>query len=286
MSNITQNHQKSRTLKVACIQLCAGQNIADNLKTSEQYIRQAAAKGAEFILTPEQTVLMELSGKALFDNIYPQDKCPSLAHFKNLATELKIHLCIGSIAFRNPDGSVANRGFLIAPNGNIISQYDKIHMFDIQLKNGDAYKESATYKAGNKLAYAETETFKFGHTICYDLRFPKLYNQLAQKGAEIIVVPAAFTVQTGSAHWHILLRARAIETGSFILAAAQGGTHQNGRKTYGHSIIISPWGEILAELKTKADKVPTGFIMADLKLDEVSKTRANIPVLTSEKPFD
>ncbi|NRA86084.1 MAG: carbon-nitrogen hydrolase family protein [Rhizobiales bacterium] len=273
-------------LKVACIQLCAGQNIAQNLELVELHIRAAAKAGAKFILTPEQTVLMELAGDALFDNIYLQDECASLKHLQKLAKSLEIYLCIGSLAIKNSDGSVANRGFLIDPNGDIISQYDKIHMFDIKLKNGDEYKESATYKPGNQLGFVKTELFNFGHTICYDLRFPKLYNALAKLGAEIIVVPAAFTVQTGQAHWHILLRARAIETGSFILAAAQGGSHQNGRKTYGHSIIISPWGDVLAEMQDEGDIIPTGYIMAEIDLAEVAKNRKNIPVLEHERAFN
>lgn len=282
---MTENTEQKKIVKVACIQLCTGQNVAQNLVISERHIREAAAAGAIFILTPEQTVLMELAGDALFANIYSQQDCASLKHFKKLAKELSIFLCIGSIAIENTDGSVANRGFLIDPMGEIISQYDKIHMFDICLKNGDAYKESATYKAGNRLSVATTKSFKIGHSICYDLRFPKLYNALAHLGAEIIVVPAAFTVQTGKAHWHILLRARAIETGSFVLAAAQGGKHQNGRATYGHSLIINPWGNILAEMADDGENVPTGYILAEIDLTEVNDARQNIPVLSNEIDF-
>ena len=158
-------------------------------------------------------------------------------------------------------------------------------MFDIVLKDGDEYKESATYKAGKRASFTQTALFGFGHTICYDMRFPKLYNALAHMGAEIIVVPAAFTVPTGKAHWHVLLRARAIETGSFIVAAAQGGAHENGRKTYGHSVIISPWGEIVAEMQDVDDVPPVGYIMAEIDLDDVSEGRKNIPVLENEQSF-
>ncbi len=270
---------KNSTLKVACVQLCAGQNVKQNIATAEHYIRMAAKQGAELILTPEQTTLMELDGDALFANIYLQQHCPSLKHFQTLAAELKIHLCIGSLAIKNPDNSVANRGFLIAPNGKILNHYDKIHMFDIKLIDGEEYRESKTYKAGDRLSLTKTQNFTLGHTICYDLRFPALYNKLAKQGAQIIVVPAAFTVPTGEAHWHILLRARAIETGSFILAAAQAGTHQNGRKTYGHSLIISPWGKIIAQ----ANNTDTGIIIANIDLTKVTTTRQNIPVLENEK---
>lgn len=275
----------ARPLKVACIQLCAGQNVQENIDVADRYIREAAAAGAQLIVTPEQTALMELAGDALFANIYAQQDCAALAHFTALAKTLGVYLCIGSLAILNDDGSVANRGFLIAPDGEIINQYDKLHMFDIVMKNGDEFKESATYKAGDKLGYVETDLFKFGHTICYDMRFPLIYNGLAHLGAEIIVVPAAFTVPTGKAHWHVLLRARAIETASFIVAAAQGGAHQNGRKTYGHSVIISPWGEILAEMDDVDGKAPTGCIMAEIDLDEVAANRKNIPVLANEAEF-
>ncbi|MBL1242328.1 MAG: carbon-nitrogen hydrolase family protein [OCS116 cluster bacterium] len=275
----------ARKLKVACIQLCAGQNVQDNIDIADKHIREAAAAGAQLIVTPEQTALMELAGEALFENIYEQQDCPAFAHFKALAKELEVYLCVGSLAILNNDDTVANRGFLIAPYGEVIGHYDKIHMFDIVLKNGDEYKESATYKAGKRASFTQTALFGFGHTICYDMRFPKLYNALAHMGAEIIVVPAAFTVPTGKAHWHVLLRARAIETGSFIVAAAQGGAHENGRKTYGHSVIISPWGEIVAEMQDVDDVPPVGYIMAEIDLDDVSEGRKNIPVLENEQSF-
>lgn len=275
----------ARLLKVACIQLCAGQNVQDNIDIADTFIRQAAAAGAQLIVTPEQTALMELAGDALFENIYEQPDCPAFAHLKALAKELEIYLCIGSLAFLNSDDTVANRGFLIAPYGEVISHYDKIHMFDITLENGEEYKESATYKAGQKSCFVQTGLFGFGHAICYDLRFPKLFNAMAHQGAEIIALPAAFTVPTGKAHWHVLLRARAIETASFIVAAAQGGTHENGRTTYGHSMIISPWGEVLAEMQD-VDNVPqTGYIMAEIDLEDVTKQRKNIPVLANEQDF-
>lgn len=281
----------TRKLNVACIQLCAGQNVQQNIDSADKFIRQAAKAGAQLIVTPEQTALMELVGDALFANIYEQQDCPAFAHFKALAEELKIHLCIGSLAISVVDETtgektIANRGFLFAPNGELIGQYDKIHMFDISLKNGDEYKESATYKAGDRASFTQTEKFGFGHSICYDMRFPKLYNALAHLGAEIIVVPAAFTVPTGKAHWHVLLRARAIETASFIVAAAQGGNHENGRKTFGHSVIISPWGEVLAEMLNDENDVPkTGYIMAEIDLEQVTKQRLNIPVLANEVEF-
>ncbi|MCJ8324075.1 MAG: carbon-nitrogen hydrolase family protein [Rhizobiales bacterium] len=276
----------ARNLQVACIQLCAGQNVQENIDIADGFIRQAAAAGAKLIATPEQTSLMELAGVALFENIYLQEDCPSFAHFKRLAKELKIYLSIGSLAILNKDGSVSNRGFLFAPDGHVISHYNKIHMFDMTLGDGESYQESATYKAGENLTFVQTALFGFGHSICYDLRFPKLYNRLAHMGAEIISVPSAFTKTTGSAHWHILLRARAIETGSFIMAAAQGGRHQNGRDTFGHSLIINPWGEVLAEMKNDENgQVPTGYIMAEIDLDDVAKTRERIPVLQNEGNF-
>lgn len=277
--------EQNTIIKLACIQLCTGQNVTKNLQTATKFIRQAAADGAQLIVTPEQTGLMELAGKALFENIHLQQNCPALKHFKALAAELNVFLCIGSLAILNPDNSVANRGFLIDPKGEVVNQYDKIHMFDIKLANGEAYKESATYKAGNQISFTDCGMFKFGHTICYDVRFPKLYNAIAKLGAQIIAVPAAFTVPTGKAHWHVLLRARAIETSCFIMAAAQGGEHENGRKTYGHSMIINPWGEIIAEMKNQQNNVPIGYITAEVDLHEVATSRQNIPVLEHEKPF-
>lgn len=276
----------ARNLKLACIQLCTGQNVQENIDIADGFIRQAAAAGAKLVLTPEQTSLMELAGDALFENVYLQEDCPSFAHFKSLAKQLKIYLSIGSLAILNGDGSLSNRGFLFAPDGHVISHYNKIHMFDMVLSEGESYKESATYKAGESLSFVQTALFGFGHSICFDLRFPKLYNKLAHMGAEIICVPSAFTKTTGSAHWHILLRARAIETGSFIVAAAQGGKHQNGRDTFGHSLIISPWGDVLAEMKNdEHGNVPTGYIIADIDLDDVTKVRSQIPVLQNEGVF-
>ena len=245
-------------------------------------IREAVSAGANYVQTPEVTTVLETDSKRMPDVIKPEPGNPALIHFSELASELGIWLHIGSMAVATDEPRYANRSFLFAPSGEIAARYDKIHMFDVEIGEGQSYRESKRYRPGHAGVLAELPWTTLGLTICYDMRFPALYRALAKAGAEIIAVPSSFTVPTGKAHWHALLRARAIESQCFILAAAQAGDHECGRQTYGHSIIISPWGEILAE----ADGTTTGVITAKINLDDVAKARARVPSLSNDLPFD
>ncbi|WP_340693135.1 carbon-nitrogen hydrolase family protein [Hyphomonas sp.] len=263
-------------LRAACVQMRSGTEVADNIAAATTLVRQAAAAGATLIETPEMTNLLDIRPGMARPKIVKQDDDATLAAFRALADELGVWLLLGSIAVMlEDDDRFANRSFLIGPDGKIIAQYDKIHMFDVEVGDGQTYRESRTYRPGEATTLAYAAIGRIGMTICYDLRFPALYRTLAQAGAQILTVPAAFTRVTGEAHWHVLLRARAIETGCFVIAPAQGGQHEDGRETYGHSLIISPWGEILAE----ADGDEPGVIWADIDLEQVAKARARIPSL-------
>ena len=267
--------------RAALVQLRCGRSLAPNMEKVETAIREAAAHGAHYVLTPENTGLMELSTKKLFANTRPEEGNPALEQLTGLAGELGLWLHVGSLAIRLSDEKVANRSYLIAPDGVIRARYDKIHMFDVDLPGGESYRESKNYQPGKRAVFADLPWGRLGFTTCYDLRFPALYRALAQAGADFITVPSAFTKVTGKAHWHILLRARAIETGCFVLAAAQGGMHEVGRATYGHSIIVSPWGEVIAEAGTDP-----AVIFADIDPIEVSKARARIPSLQHDTTFE
>jgi len=269
------------TVKVACVQLTSGPDIAENLKTAEAYIREAASEGAVFIATPENTCQMRKPDRAKLENAPCEEDHPGIPLFSDLARELGVWLLIGSLSVKLADDKTANRCYLFSDQGEIVATYDKIHMFDVNLREGESHKESDAVKPGCKAVVASTPIAKIGLSICYDLRFAHLYRDLAKAGAEILTVPAAFTVPTGLAHWETLLRARAIETGSFILAPGQTGTHEGGRKTWGHSMIIGPWGEILAA----KDDHP-GIITAEINLDEAAKMRAAIPALQHDRDYD
>ncbi len=260
--------------------MTSGSDMAVNIEAASSLIREAAASGADFIATPEVTHLMVLKTEELFSKIFPQDEDPGLKAFQALAAELGKWLLIGSLAIRIAKDKAANRSFLLGPDGSVKATYDKIHMFDVDLPSGESYRESATYQAGDKLALAQTPWGPMGLSICYDLRFPHLYRALAQKGAGVITIPAAFTQQTGEAHWHVLQRTRAIETGCFIIAPAQTGSHDCGRKTYGHSLIVSPWGEVLADGGTAV-----GVVSAEIDLEAVEAARAQIPSLSVDRPW-
>jgi predicted amidohydrolase len=266
--------------RAAAIQMRSGLDVAANVAAAEALIRQAAAAGAQYALTPEMTTVLDRDRRRLLAAISPEADDPSLRRFQALAAELGIHLHIGSMAIRLDNDAVANRAFLIGPDGRIRSRYDKIHMFDVELGNGESYRESRLYRPGGAAVVADLPWLRLGFTVCYDVRFSQLYRALAKTGAAMIAVPAAFTQTTGEAHWHVLLRARAIETGSFVIAAAQGGHHEDGRETYGHSLIIDPWGHILAE----AEREP-GFIVADIDPTVSRTTRERIPVLANERSF-
>lgn len=269
--------------RAGCVQLCAGRSIDVNLDQAETLIRQAAADGCLYIQTPEQTATMEMNRMALLDRINWQEQDAGLLRLQALAKELAVWLHIGSMSFLSDreEGKAANRGLLINPDGAVVASYDKIHMFDVDLENGESYRESASFSPGDRAVVANLPWGKLGFSICYDLRFPDLYRSLCQQGAELLSVPSAFTAKTGAAHWHILLRARAIENGAFVMAAAQGGTHENGRQTYGHSLIVDPWGHILAE----ADDEPC-YIAADLDMDQIRKVRQLVPSLSNERSFE
>ncbi len=267
-------------VKTACIQLNSGPDIAENLKVAEELVREAAGQGVQFVATPENTDQIRRYVKDRIETSGNMDSHIAIPHFANLAKELGIWLLIGSLAVKNKDDRLANRSVLFAPDGTIKASYDKIHMFDVKLSRTEFYNESKEYDAGAEAVVTSCDDFKLGMGICYDLRFSHLWRDLAKAGANILTAPSAFTLPTGQAHWEVLLRARAIETGSFVLAPAQTGEHEGGRQTYGHSMIIGPWGEILAAMETEV-----GIITADIDLDEVVKARAAIPALTHDRDY-
>jgi predicted amidohydrolase len=267
--------------RAGLVQMCTSRSVERNLAEASELIREAARQGAEYVQTPEITTLMEMQRAALFAAIRPEEGNPAISHFRSLARELGIWLHVGSMAILVGPDKVANRSILISPAGLVEARMDKIHMFDVQLAGGENYRESRTYQAGNAGVLAELPWGTLGLTVCYDLRFPHLYRALAKDGADFLAIPSAFTRQTGEAHWHVLLRARAIENGCFVFAAAQAGKHECGRETYGHSLIVSPWGEILAE----ADGVHPAVIVADIKSAQVQEARQRIPSLQHDRPF-
>lgn len=267
-----------RTFVAACVQLRASQDVAANIEAAEALIREAAGAGADYVQTPEQTALMELRTKVLFAKIVPEEEDPALKRFKALAAELGIWLHIGSLAIRVAPDKAANRAFVIAPDGAVAARYDKIHMFDVDLPSGEIYRESRNYRPGGEAVTVDLPWGRLGLSICYDLRFAYLYRILAQAGADFLAIPAAFTRQTGEAHWHVLQRARAIETGCFVISAAQGGSHENGRMTFGHSLIIAPWGKVLAEAGTEPC-----VIAAEIDPAACAEARARIPALSHDR---
>lgn len=265
----------------ACIQTNAGPEIDANLAQIEPMIRQARERGAQLITLPENVSLMICGRERLFARAVAEAEHPAVKFFSRMAKETDSWILAGSIAVNDGQDRLANRSYLFNPDGSTAAHYDKIHMFDADLSEKETYRESANYRGGNRAVAADTPWGKIGMTICYDLRFPHLYRALAKVGANIITVPAAFTVPTGKLHWHVLLRARAIETGCFIVAPAQCGTHDSGRATYGHSLIIAPNGEIIAE--ASADKPE--IIMAELDMVKVAQARQWLPSLKHDCEF-
>lgn len=275
-------HATSKTtFRAGLVQMCTGRNVEKNVDDASALIREAAAQGAVYVQTPEITTLMELERTRLFAAIGPEEGNAALARFSALARELGIWLHLGSMPILLDNGKIANRSFLFDANGAIAARFDKIHMFDVELPGGESYRESRNYQSGNAGVLAELPWGTLGLTVCYDVRFPQLYRALAKAGADFLAVPSAFTRRTGEAHWHVLLRARAIENGCFVLAAAQAGKHESGRETYGHSLIVSPWGEILAE----ADGTHPSVLVADVNCGEVEEARRRIPSLQHDRPF-
>ena len=273
-------------LRAGLVQITSGKDPARNLLRVAQYIRQAADGGAKFVLTPETTNIISASRKQQAAVLREESGDETLKALRTLARELGVTLLIGSLGLKTgeADGRFANRSFLIGPDGEIRARYDKIHMFDVDLGSGESYRESAAYRPGDKAVLGDAGFAKIGMTICYDMRFPALFRALATAGAHILTAPAAFTVPTGRAHWHALLRARAIENGCFVLAPAQCGTHDDGgdpqRRTYGHSLAISPWGEVLAD-----GGETEGVTFVDLDLNDVGAARAKIPSLAHSRVF-
>jgi predicted amidohydrolase len=246
-------------------------------------LREAASAGARLIATPECTTLLDRNRDRMLGVVGPEKGDPELAAWARAAQELGVWLLLGSGSVASGTGKVFNRSFMFDPNGKIAARYDKINLFDVTLGGGETYRESDTFEGGGKAVIVEGPlSAKIGLTICYDVRFAPLYSALARAGAEIITVPAAFTVPTGQAHWETLLRARAIETHCFVIAPAQGGRHEDGRSTWGHSVIIDPWGKVLAKL----DNDEPGFVVADLDLDQVADARGKIPAWLGGRPFE
>ncbi|MEM8686488.1 MAG: carbon-nitrogen hydrolase family protein [Pseudomonadota bacterium] len=267
--------------RAGLVQHCATRDVTQNVEELSELIRACAKEGAQFVSTPEMSHLLETSAEEIYRKTAPETEDLGVRHFAGLARELGLWLNIGSLAIQPEPGTLCNRSFLFTPEGELAARYDKIHMFDVELGGGESYRESKRYTAGRHAVLAPLPWGILGMTICYDMRFPGLYRQLAQAGADVLTVPSAFTVPTGKAHWHALLRARAIETGCFVLAAAQVGEHECGRRTYGHSLIISPWGEILSEASGG-----TGVIVAQIDRKEVEAARAKIPSLTLDQSYE
>jgi predicted amidohydrolase len=269
------------TFKAALIQMRSGLQPAANIDSAVRYIGDAKSAGADYVQTPEMTNILAANREQLFAVIVEEEADASLATLREVARKLGIYVHIGSLAIRISPDRAANRSFLIDPKGEILARYDKIHMFDVDLAGGESYRESRNYRPGELAVLADLPYGRVGLTVCYDLRFPALYRALAEAGATMLAIPSAFTRQTGEAHWHVLIRSRAIENGCFVLAAAQGGRHENGRDTFGHSLIVDPWGRIIAEGGTEP-----GIIVADINPAVVADARARIPSLQHGRRFE
>ncbi|MDW6026361.1 carbon-nitrogen hydrolase family protein [Mesorhizobium sp. BAC0120] len=269
------------SFKAAAIQMRSGTDPERNAATFEAKVREAAAGGAIYVQTPEMTGALVRDKAALAAALLPEERDLIAGTAARLAGELGLYLHVGSTAIARTDGKVANRAFLFGPDGARIATYDKIHMFDVDLDHGESWRESATYEPGTEAVVADLPFARLGFAVCYDLRFPQLFRAEALAGAEVLTVPAAFTRQTGEAHWHTLLRARAIENGAWVIAAAQGGLHEDGRETFGHSLIVDPWGRIVAE---QGSDEP-GIVYADIDTAVVAEARKKIPNLRNSREF-
>ena len=268
----------SEPFKVACVQNCAADDMQANIATADGLVREAAAAGASLICLPEYFCILERSDKAYFDMGFDAEQHPALLHFQKLAAELEVWLLLGSIPVKHRDRKVHNRSHLLTPKGEVAATYNKVHLFDVAIKDGQDYKESSSVAPGDRAVIAQLPWGRLGLTICYDVRFPHLYRQIAKAGADFIAIPAAFTAKTGKAHWHTLIRARAIETGCYIFAPDQPGQRPWGRKTYGHSLIVDPWGAVLAD-----GGEDEGYIIADIDVSRVADARRMIPALTHDR---
>jgi len=271
----------TKPFRVGLIQMRSGRSPQANFEVAAALIREAKAGGADYVQTPEMSNIMETDRARFFAALSPEEDDLMLAGMRELARSCGLYVHLGSLAVRASADKAANRSFLIDPHGEIIARYDKIHMFDVDLASGESYRESRNYRAGEVAVLADLPWGRLGLTICYDLRFPALYRALAEAGAIFVSIPSAFTKQTGEAHWHVLLRARAIENGCFVFAAAQGGTHENGRNTYGHSLAIGPWGELIVEAGAEP-----GVSLADIDPEAVAAARSRIPSLQHGRRFE
>jgi predicted amidohydrolase len=272
---------KNSRFKVGLIQMRSGLEPQHNLAAALALIDEAGRGGADYVLTPEMTNILALKRDHLFAKIVTEEHDPTLATLREVARQLGIFVHIGSLAIKASPEKAVNRSFLIDRRGDVVARYDKIHMFDVDLAGGESYRESNNYRAGELAVVADLPWGRLGLTVCYDLRFPALYRALAEAGVSFLAIPSAFTKQTGEAHWHVLQRARAIETGCFVFAAAQGGKHENGRETFGHSLVVDPWGRILAE-----GGIEPGVVMAEVDPAEVAAARAKIPSLHHGRRFE
>ena len=269
------------TFRVGLIQMRSGRTPQANMDAAAKLIGEAKSGGADYVLTPEMTNILERSREKLFATIVPEENDTTLATFRELARALGIYLHVGSLAVKASADKAINRSFLIDRHGDVVARYDKIHMFDVDLKGGESYRESRSYRPGELAVVSDLPWGRFGLSICYDLRFPALYRALAESGASFLAIPSAFTRQTGEAHWHVLMRARAIENTCYVLAAAQGGRHENGRETFGHSLVVDPWGRIIAE----GGEEP-GVVMAEIAPADVVTARTRIPSLQHGRRFE
>jgi predicted amidohydrolase len=267
--------------KVACVQNCAGTETEPNLEDCADLVREAVGEGADFVLLPEYFTGLDIQGHILIPEAFAEADHPALPLFAGLAQEHRAWILLGSLAIALDDGSIANRSYLLDPSGGIAARYDKIHLFDVDLPGGESYRESETIAPGACAVVADLPWGRLGLSICYDLRFAHLYRALAKAGADFLTVPAAFTKTTGQAHWHVLLRARAIETGCYVFAPCQYGVHAGDRATFGHSLIVDPWGQVLAD-----GGEDRGVVVAEVDPAAVARARAMIPALTHDRPFD
>ena len=271
----------STTFRAACLQVSASEDMQANITAVSDLARAAVTDGADMVFTPENVSMMTWGRRSTIDKAFSEAEHPALTAFQDLAVKHGIWVHVGSLTVLIDGPRVANRCFVLSPTGEITARYDKIHMFDVNLGEGERYAESTTFRPGEKAVVVDLPWGRLGLTICYDLRFPHLYRHLAQAGADIIAVPSAFTQPTGEAHWHVLQRARAIENAVYIIAPAQTGVHANDRKTYGHSVVIDPWGHVLAEAGTEP-----GILLADIDVAKVAKTRGQLPSLANDRTFE
>ena len=270
----------SAPFRVACLQLQTGNDLQANLAAVSAMAREAAANGAQFVLTPEYVLMMDGSGRVMRERALDADGAPALAELQSLARSLEVWLLAGSLTVRADDGRIWNRSFLLGSDGAVVATYDKIHMFDVTLPDGRAIRESSAYRPGERAVVAATPWGRLGLTVCYDLRFPGLFRALAQAGAQFITVPSSFQRQTGKVHWHTLVRARAIENGCFVLAPAMCGEHPGNRQTYGHTLVVDPWGEVLAD-----GGEAEGIVYAEIDPGAVARARGMIPSIEHDRPF-